>query len=524
MFGRITILICFVFSILLPVVLPATGLAQVPSRQLVISEVQTGGINELGLEDGRLEFVELYNQTTETVEVNGWKIQYFAASREDVFETNAVPTRDLALLNGSINGLGYVLLSFVDYLADADDYFGQGSTASSGLLARSGGHLRVVDSSNAIIDVIAWGTAKTPETKAMPEIKAGQSASRMEDPEIADYLIDSDNNFADFVVLLEPTPTGGSLVEPNIQEEEEVPAPPCDNLIISEIMPNPTGTDTGQEFIELYNPTDTEVMLEGCLLQTSANTKQFMFSIGSRLLPGEYQAFYSHVTDLVLANAAGGEVMLTGTNTDFSVQYPLEMEANHVWISLNGQWYDSTIPTPGAANVLPQPPVEVVEEETEPEPCPPGKFRNPETNRCKNIQTVSTALAPCAIGQLRNPETNRCRNIVSTVSSLVPCRSGQERNPETNRCRNVAGLSTTQTACQEGYERNPETNRCRKIAANLAASPSVGSVQKSTPPNYTFLIATSVVVLGYGVYEYRKDIQNLLLRLKAYQSAKHSVK
>jgi hypothetical protein len=55
-------------------------------------------------------------------------------------------------------------------------------------------------------------------------------------------------------------------------------------------------------------------------------------------------------------------------------------------------------------------------------PCPPGKERNPATNRCRKIQTVSTPkkpkkpqLKPCPVGKERNPATNRCRKI-QTVS------------------------------------------------------------------------------------------------------------
>jgi hypothetical protein len=158
------------------------------------------------------------------------------------------------------------------------------------------------------------------------------------------------------------------------------------------------------------------------------------------------------------------------------------------------------------------------------EPCPVGKYRNPETNRCKNLQLSTAVLASCAVGQVRNPETNRCRSIATLAASLIPCRADQERNPETNRCRNIA--SSVQNSCQEGYERNPETNRCRKIPAKLAASPSVGELSGKSQdnPNIFFLTIMSTIVLGYGVYEYRRDISNYLAKIKSHKLAKQTLK
>ena len=43
----------------------------------------------------------------------------------------------------------------------------------------------------------------------------------------------------------------------------------------------------------------------------------------------------------------------------------------------------------------------------EPNPCPPGKERNPKTGRCVKIKTYP----PCPPGKERNPITKRCRNI-----------------------------------------------------------------------------------------------------------------
>lgn len=510
-------------------IIPSNAQAQaVQSAGLVISEVQVSGLRSDGVEDALQEFIEIYNQTDEPIDVTGWQLEYFSAARTDTLDLGSQPTRTLIILEGELDGHGYALFSYAGYLDEADGYFGEGSTLSSELLAGSGGHIRLTDTESTVIDAVGWGTAKSPETKAIAKPPLGYSAERRPHTEDETLLVDTDDNATDFRHNETPTPTGGSIIELAVPEPEEVPD--CDGAAITELLPNPVGTDGGDEFIELYNPTEDPIFLESCILETTASAKKYQFLIASFLPAKSYVAFYGSETDLMLANAAGGTVLLTGTDTEYSVSYPKDMKSGYSWSLVDGVWLATDRPTPNASN-LPSLPVqaEQTEEEleTQPEPCPAGKFRNPETNRCKNIQSVAASLTPCSAGQVRNPETNRCRNIASLVSALVPCRPGQARNPETNRCRNVLGATSQPAVCKEGQERNPETNRCRKIAAVAVASPSVGSSEASETPqrlNYMFLAAASSVVIGYGLFEYRRDVGNLMARLKVRSIAKRAVK
>lgn len=500
----------------------------VQSPGLVISEIQVGGLNTDGSENALYEFVELYNQEDYPVDVTGWQLEYFSADSTDTLASGAKPTRVLIVLDGELGSHGYALFSYAGYLDEADGYFGEGSTLKSGLLAGLGGHVRLVDTGDMVIDSVGWGAAKSPETKAVAKPPLGYSAERRPHAEDEVLLTDTDNNFTDFTHNELPTPTGGSLLELALPEPEE--APDCADAIITELLPNPDGADGGNEFIELYNPTDAVIFLESCMLETTANAKKYQFPIASSLPPKTYLAFYDNETELTLANAAGGTVLLVGTSTEYSVDYPKDMKSGYSWSLIDGVWLATDRPTPNTSNLPPLPAQtnQTGEEaETQPESCGPGKFRNPETNRCKNVQVLAASLSPCAAGQVRSPETNRCRNIASLVTTLVPCRPGQERNPETSRCRNVLGTATQATACKEGQERNPETNRCRKVAAVTAASPSVGSSDSQNAPqrlNYIFLGTASAAVLGYGVFEYRRDIGNLLARLKVRSIARRAVK
>ena len=152
-------------------------------------------------------------------------------------------------------------------------------------------------------------------------------------------------------------------------------------------------------------------------------------------------------------------------------------------------------------------------------PCPAGQTRNISTDRCQNpIVTAVAKLAPCKAGQERNPETSRCRTSGSSVTSLAACKVGQERNPESNRCRNVTADSELKP-CPEGQERSPDTNRCRKAAIGssdtLSAVTDVPAVSVNSHPKWWLAIAAVLLAVGYAIYEWRQDVLQFWLKLRA---------
>lgn len=149
--------------------------------------------------------------------------------------------------------------------------------------------------------------------------------------------------------------------------------------------------------------------------------------------------------------------------------------------------------------------------------CPAGKYRNPETNRCRNIES-DTGLKPCAADQIRNPETNRCRSIFASDSGLTPCKPGQTRNPDTNRCRSNASAAGVLKACAANQERNPETNRCRKKATSQTASTEVKDIEsKMQADRGGWLLAgtAGIGLASYGMAEWREEIALGLRRFRS---------
>ena len=90
----------------------------------------------------------------------------------------------------------------------------------------------------------------------------GQSLARANDGE------DTDRSGDDFVLADEPSPGA-----PNPETVPVVCVPGDFTVKVNELLPDPTGSDDGNEFVELYNSSDEDVSLDGWGL--SAHTSKW---------------------------------------------------------------------------------------------------------------------------------------------------------------------------------------------------------------------------------------------------------
>ncbi len=174
---------------------------------LVISEVQTRGLT-----DHNDEFIEIYNPTGSSVDITGWSLQY----KSDTGTTYTA----LSLNSVSIPSGGYWLVT------RTTEYTGSVSadqTYSNFLMSATGGHIFLVNTtsllssctSTAIIDKVAWGSGNCPETAAITAHGAGESIERkpgLSSPSCGNGQ-DSDDNSADFDILLTPDPQNSTFSE-----------------------------------------------------------------------------------------------------------------------------------------------------------------------------------------------------------------------------------------------------------------------------------------------------------------------
>lgn len=292
---------------------------------------------------------------------------------------------------------------------------------------------------------------------------------------------------------------------------------------ITELLPNAVGSDDGNEFVELFNPNDEDIDLNGYKL--FVGTKAYDFPSGFIIKAGGYAVLYDDEMGFTLVNTAGN-VSIKSVDESFvgeTINY-YDAKEGLSWTLISGIWQYTNRPTPGLENlpsIAESVTMKADEFGSDLKPCSEGEYRNPETNRCRKIVTDSeSTLVPCKQGQYRDEQTNRCRNIASDVAAFMPCAEGQERNPATNRCRTVAsvlGASTALKPCPAGQERNPATNRCRKIAAAMptAAYAVKKTAKKESNPVFLWsLVGIGLVAAGYGIWEWRKEISRLIVKIR----------
>lgn len=499
------------------------GIAQAQSPQLLITEVQTQSATSQ-----TEEFVELYNQSNVDIPLKNVELFYLTAvGNAALMKVSPEPG------NSVLQARSFLLLTRSTWSNIVSD-----GTFTVGL-NESGGHIQV-KYAGTVSDTVGWGTAVKAETAPAKAVEKGASLTRRVDAN--GLFVDSNNNSQDFIETV-PSPIGGGVTEaeePDQLEEptEEdwclnivgiqaevplgyardsagncMPAAQC-TVLISEISAQPNFD--GKEYIEVYNNSEEIARLNLCKFSINGAAEKALPE--HNLQPGEY--FAVTFTSGAIRNSAGSILLVNSDGARIHYDYPSTNLGQSVNYDASGLRAVTNFPSPSLPNIA-----NTLEEvggsgagSTSLADCGPGKYRNPETNRCKNIESTASVLVPCAADQERNPETNRCRKIASVSTTLKPCAADQFRNPETNRCKKIASAEGTLKPCAVGQERNPETNRCRKIASSVSGTPLDVAAQPaaiSPFPYKTPLIGLlGAVLMGYGAYEYRSEIQNQIQKLR----------
>lgn len=512
------------------------------SPNVVISQVQLSDSANV-----KNEFVELYNNSPEAVDISNWCLYYITTSQTASKMVCFIPTDSAS----HIYLPGHLSLLAVSNELMAATLPMLGDFHFTGVLSGIGGNVRLQNNLGVEIDKVGWGVS-TPEVDLVAAAPAGSVLSRK--IVSVDLLKETDVNSADFEII----PPRATYHFGYIYEIRDICAnldgvqatlpvgyqidgvncvlPPVDNcpnltgmqatlpigmrkygdncvilpLQISELLPNAVGSDTGGEFIEIYNPTDADINLDDYRISVSSDyAHDYGFPEGAIIRAGQYGVFYNDDIKFTLLNTAGiVRLQTTDGLVIFETPGYINPSEGFSWAYIENTWQYTNLLTPSAFNVLG---MEIPEEAAGPgnlAPCSAGQERNPETNRCRKIGSSSSVLAPCKDGQYRSEETNRCRSILSDVSSLAVCAEGQERNPKTNRCRSIAtNADAPLEPCKEGQERNPETNRCRNVSKMVSAD---YAPEKTEPVSNYFgwwvLGGVGVVAIGYGIWEWRREI------------------
>jgi hypothetical protein len=154
--------------------------------------------------------------------------------------------------------------------------------------------------------------------------------------------------------------TPGSFPDPNPDPDPVIPPIDLrDKLIITELLPNPVGSDTDGEWIELYNLSEQELSLGGVTVHDTSSSL-YTFPVSTVMSPHTYLVLGRTVSNIALNNDADAVILKDGQGREVDRTDYNDSAAEGVSYALvDDHWQWSSQPTPGADNTVPknQPPV-----------------------------------------------------------------------------------------------------------------------------------------------------------------------
>ena len=229
------------------------------TTHLVISEVQiagVGGANE--------DFIEIHNPTSSNIDLNGYRLVKRTASGITDSSIKAWSSETI------IPPGGYYLWANSSWTPSVTPDTTTASTlaADNGIAIRQG----PIDT-GTIIDSVAWGGATNAFVEGSPfptNPGAGESLERVGD--------DTNNNSVDFILQTNPNPQNSGITPAPTSVPTASPTPttspyPASGIVvINEVAWAGTVASADDEWIELYNTSDTAINLTGWTLAATDGT------------------------------------------------------------------------------------------------------------------------------------------------------------------------------------------------------------------------------------------------------------
>ncbi len=305
-----------------------------------ISEIAWMGTSS----DTTNEWLELYNPTSDSVSLDGWML----------VSADGSPSIHLS---GSVGPHSFFLLERTD-----DDTVPDKSANEiyTGALNNTGEALTLSDSYGSTIDLFpggAWPAGSNADKTTMERMLDGlwaTSAVVGGTPQGANSVWIAPSSPPQPPPAPTPTPPPPP---PSPETEPTSPPPPTQPtqepqktpyIFISELLPNPAGTDSQLEFVELINSDSASFDISGWSL--SDGTSTFTVPSNTVLGPGEYRAFFATQTHISLNND-GDAITLkdaSGASRD-GIEYTSSTEGFSL-SKLNSAWLWTPSPTPGKEN------------------------------------------------------------------------------------------------------------------------------------------------------------------------------
>ena len=296
------------------------GGASVPTAEPSIT-IHAGDvvINELVSDpsDDYEEFIELYNTTDHAIDLTGWWI-------EDGSEAKTI-------LEGSISSHDFFIID-----------------TPKGRLNNSGDYVVLFAKNETLVDEVTYG--------AWDDGRVDNNAKAPTDPYSLARITDghdTGNDAKDFSITATITKDRPNVISQFTPEGDTVATSiKSYDMILSEIFPNPSGSDSEDEFIELYNTGSTTIDLVGWKLGDATSRK---YTITQGIVePDTYIIFKRSVTKIALNNTGEEKVVLYTNKEQIvdSVQYSGKVEEDSSYVKDDDAWVWTQTSTPEKENSI----------------------------------------------------------------------------------------------------------------------------------------------------------------------------
>lgn len=273
--------------------------------------------------DGEEEWVELYNISGKAIVLDSWTIEEGSGAKTS--------------LSGEIGISGESKFFIIE--------------KPKGNLNNTGDIIILRDTNGNLIDQVSYGN--------WDDGNQDNNAPNAGDPLSVARKFDgynTYNNFNDFAVTASPTKNKSNVIsggESEIDNSEAGNYDYSNDIIISEIFPNPKGDDSAGEFIELYNKGERDVSLLSWRLGDES-AKKYEIASSTAIKAGGYLVIYRSENKIALNNNSDSAKLYQPFKDEplQAIKYEKVIEDWSYNYTQDGKWKWSEIVTPGKANEI----------------------------------------------------------------------------------------------------------------------------------------------------------------------------
>jgi hypothetical protein len=345
---------------------PANFIFAAEPMDIVISEIAWMG-TETSFAD---EWIELYNNTTSTIDITNWTLKSSDESPSITFKTKIGQKiysghSEATPVNFSIPASGFYLLERTDDDTVMDipaDYIYTGALNNNGeTLELSDAQGNLIDAAN-FTDGWLFGNNTTKQTMerknllltANPNnwqtsaIPHGTPLAQNSSPEESESEQNNDNLSITNDQLSIINNQSNNLSSP---EPQTIKYP--NGVVINEILPSPDGPDAENEWIEIFNQNNFSVNISNWeITDTQGKTKSYFFPRNTIIKAKSFLLFPRPQTKITLNNDADGLNLIHPNKTITDSVIYTKAKLNQSYNKNSKEWIWSDTLTPGWENII----------------------------------------------------------------------------------------------------------------------------------------------------------------------------